>query len=125
MRRSRQRELILDILTGNTAHPTADAIYERARDTEPNISLGTVYRNLKVLAEENKVMTLETQDKKIHYDYNTAAHGHFMCEECGKIYDLFYDDGQAEVLAGKGYTVKDAKCVYYGVCENCNRKIKN
>ena len=125
MRHSRQRELILDIITGNTTHPTADAIYVAAREREPNISLGTVYRNLKVLAEDNKLVTLETQDKKIHYDYNVLPHGHFICDRCGKIYDMFYEDGQIGELNARGFSVSGAKCVYYGVCAECGKREKN
>lgn len=125
MRKSRQRELIISIITGNTAHPTADAIYLKAREQDPSISLGTVYRNLKNLSQDKKVITLETEDKSLHYDYNTAPHAHFICEKCGRILDVFDEDREAnELLAAKGYTVKSAKRIYYGECDECSRKIK-
>ncbi len=121
---SRQREIVLGALVGNKTHPTADAVYELARKAEPNISLGTVYRNLKVLADEGKIITLETQDKKIHYDADTSPHEHFLCDECGKIYDFFrITDGRYE-LENEGYSVRSAKTVYYGVCKECKNKLK-
>ena len=68
MRYSRQRELITQIIKGRCDHPTADMIYNSARAIEPNISLGTVYRNLKQLADDRAILTLETEDKRLHYD---------------------------------------------------------
>ncbi len=122
MRYSRQREIVLGVLDGNKTHPTADAVYERARDVEPNISLGTVYRNLKLLADEGRIITLETRDKKIHYDADVSPHEHFLCDKCGKIYDLFrVSDNRAE-LEKEGFMVTDAKTVYYGVCPECLKK---
>ncbi len=121
---SRQREIVLGTLVGNRTHPTADAVYELARKVEPNISLGTVYRNLKLLADEGKIITLETQDKKIHYDADTSPHEHFLCDECGKIYDFFrVTDGRSEIEK-EGFVVCSAKTVYYGVCKDCQNKLK-
>ena len=74
MRYSRQREIIYDIIKGRCDHPTADMIYNSAREIEPNISLGTVYRNLKLLADEGDIITLETEDKRLHYDGDTSRH---------------------------------------------------
>ena len=125
MRKSRQRELIIDIITGNTSHPTAEAVYQKARETDPTISLGTVYRNLRLLAEEKKILTLETEDKSLHYDYNTAPHAHFICEKCGRILDIFDEDGDTgRLLKEKGFTVKSAKRIYYGECGDCAKKKK-
>ena len=79
MRYSRQRELIIGIIKGRKDHPTADMIYNTARELEPNISLGTVYRNLKLLADEGVIITLETEDKRLHYDGDISRHSHFIC----------------------------------------------
>lgn len=123
-RYSKQREIVLSTLVGNKSHPTADDVYKLAREAEPNISLGTVYRNLKVLAEEGRIITLETRDKKIHYDADTSPHEHFLCDECGKIYDFFrITDGRAEIEK-EGFLVKDVKTVYYGICKDCKNKLK-
>lgn len=122
MRYSRQRELIEKIIKNRTDHPTADMIYESARELEPNISLGTVYRNLKSLVDDGVIITLETSDKKIHYDGDLSMHSHFICEECGKIIDLFEPVPHSEVIKKLGLTLYGTKCFYYGKCKECSIK---
>ena len=119
MRYSRQRELITDIIKGRCDHPTADMIYNSAREIEPNISLGTVYRNLKLLADEGVIITLETEDKKIHYDGDLSRHSHFICYRCGKIVDLFKPSKLPDEVDELGLEVTGEKCIYYGKCNDC------
>lgn len=119
MKYSHQRVLVKQILKNRCDHPTADMVYQTAREKEPLISLATVYRNLKLLSETGEIDTLETVDKKIHYDGNTDKHGHFICERCGAIYDIWSKPQPPAELIGQGFTVKDCKCVYYGLCKNC------
>lgn len=123
MRYSRQREIIKDILKGRCDHPTADMLYASAREIVPDISLGTVYRNLKLLSDEGSILTLETEDKKLHYDGDTSKHSHFICKSCGKVIDLFFPVETPAELKSAGLTVTDEKCVYYGFCKDC-REIK-
>ena len=120
MRYSKQRELITEIIKGRKDHPTADMIYASARELEPNISLGTVYRNLKLLADEGVIITLETEDKRLHYDGDISRHSHFICSECGKIVDLFKPAETPKELYKLGLTVTGEKCIYYGYCPNCS-----
>ena len=119
MRYSRQRELIIEIIKGRKDHPTADIIYYSARQLEPNISLGTVYRNLKQLADDGVILTLETEDKRLHYDGDTSRHSHFVCNGCGKIIDLFKPASVPNEIEEAGLRVTGEKCVYYGLCGNC------
>ena len=88
LRRSKQRDLICAVLKSTCSHPTAEWIYERAREKDPTISLGTVYRNLKILCDMGQAIALETADKRVHYDGCVNNHRHFICNKCGKIYDL-------------------------------------
>lgn len=120
MRYSRQRELITEIIKGRKDHPTADMIYQSAREIEPNISLGTVYRNLKLLSDEKEIITLETEDKRLHYDGDTSRHSHFICSKCGRIIDLFKPAATPMEIKEAGLTVTGEKCVYYGLCDICN-----
>ncbi len=122
MRNTRQRALVESIIKNRYDHPTADDIYLTAREIEPNISLGTVYRNLKQLADDNKIITLETTDKRVHYDGDTSNHSHFICSECGRIIDLFFEFSPPEFLEKQGHTVTDEKRLYYGVCKYCKVK---
>lgn len=120
MRFSHQRALVEKIMKSRYDHPTADMVYESARKLEPNISLGTVYRNLKTLSEEGVIDTLETVDKKIHYDGNKIEHIHFICSDCGQIFDVYSKPEYPKEL--KGYMVTESKCVYYGKCADCMNK---
>lgn len=124
MRYSHQRELIERVIKGRKDHPTADMIYSTVRELEPTISLGTVYRNLKLLADENKIITLETTDKRIHYDGDTSNHSHFICSDCGKIIDLFFEFTPPAFLENAGHRVESEKRLYYGTCKDC-ASIKN
>ena len=119
MRNSKQRDLVMSIIKGRCDHPTADMIYASAREQNPTISLGTVYRNLKLLADEGKILTLETQDKRLHYDGDTSRHSHFICNKCGAIIDLFKPAPIPEELNELGVKVSDEKCIYYGNCLEC------
>ncbi len=121
MRYSRQRELVTEIIKGRKDHPTADMIYNSAREIEPNISLGTVYRNLKLLSDDGVIITLETQDKRVHYDGDISRHSHFICNECGKIIDLFKPADTPKELDESGLTVTGEKCIYYGYCADCKK----
>lgn len=119
MRYSRQRELVLNLVKASFSHPTAEEVYEQAKAVEPSISLGTVYRNLKCLAENGDLVTLETMDKKLHYDGHVDSHRHFICKKCGKIVDLYVKSEIPEELSDASFVVEDEKCIYYGVCSDC------
>lgn len=121
MRYSRQRELITEIIKGRKDHPTADMIYASARELDSTISLGTVYRNLKILADEKEIITLETEDKRLHYDGDTSRHSHFICSDCGKIIDFFEQIEPPKEITESGLTIISEKCVYYGKCNSCNK----
>ena len=121
MRFSKQRNLIINIIKARRDHPTADMIYLSCREIDPNISLGTVYRNLGQLAESGEIITLETKDKRLHYDGDVSRHSHFICEDCGKIVDLFKPAETPNELVELGLTVTGEKCIYYGRCAGCNK----
>ena len=121
MRYSRQREMIINILKGRKDHPSANAVYASAIQIDPKISLGTVYRNLKQLSESGQIETVKTDEKIIHYDGDTSLHSHFVCKKCGRILDVFFPFVPDNRLTEKGFVVSDEKCVYYGICPDCNK----
>ena len=84
---SRQRESIKACLMNRHDHPTADALYASIREEYPNISLGTVYRNLNLLVETGEIQRLTCGDGADHFDGNPRPHYHFMCRECKQVYD--------------------------------------
>lgn len=123
-RNTQQRKLIYDILSRTDSHPTADWIYERVKRYIPNISLGTVYRNLKVL--KDKGLILEISDgKQSRYDARVDDHYHFRCDACGNVYDIEHDtieiNPKVDQLRNYGFKVSRFNVEFYGICKNCAR----
>lgn len=85
---SRQRECILHNLQSRRDHPTADMVYESVRQEHPNISLGTVYRNLAFLVENGQVLKISTGMGPDHFDGFVEPHVHFLCKHCGRVVDM-------------------------------------
>ena len=88
-RETRQRRKVYDTIKQTTSHPTADWIFERVRADVPKISLGTVYRNLSVLKDEGIIREIYGTDRRAHYDADLSPHAHFICSDCGQIWDVF------------------------------------
>lgn len=123
-KRSIQRELIKENLISRDDHPTADMIYSSIRQKLPNISLGTVYRNLRLLVEQGDAISLKLGDGREHFDGNIKPHYHFICSKCGDIDDLFMDELPICSEAAK-YCKGDIKghiTYFYGLCKNCKPK---
>lgn len=121
MNYSKQREAMLKILRGTKTHPTANEIYLEMRKTDPKISLGTVYRNLALLTETGTIMRIDTNHDSVHYDGCTDTHYHFICEECGKVFDLKIGDInlESEVETELNCDVSGHMLIFYGKCSRC------
>ncbi len=119
MRHSRQRDIILETVRSLKTHPTADTIYELVRQKEPNISLGTVYRNLALLESMGEIDVLYTSDSKIHYDGDLSEHTHFICNGCKSIIDVFASVAVPDELSSMGVDIEKEKVIYYGKCADC------
>jgi len=120
MRFSHQREIILEILKEARDHPTADIVLNRARKKIPNISFGTVYRNLNQL-EESNLITSYNFDGAHHYDGNLSPHHHFYCNKCSTIIDLPIDDPiiSHDLIQKFDLSVEGIELSVYGHCSNC------
>ncbi len=123
MRNSKQRDAVLEVLKNCCDHPTADVIYDRVREEIPNISLGTVYRNLAKLCSEGYIIAIPTGEDKIHYDGNFEEHIHFYCKKCGTLTDFNFGNEIADKLSQMGCEIHSAKIVYDGICKNCRDNI--
>lgn len=124
MRMTDQRILILKILRSTKSHPTADWIYQEARKEMPNISLGTVYRNLRILAEAGEIIEMEYGSRYSRYDGNTDNHYHFKCRKCEKTYDVDVDlEKNLDKLVedSLGAVIEEHRLEFYGVCKDCNK----
>lgn len=119
---SRQREIIMTVLKGTKSHPTADWIYQEVRKSLPRISLGTVYRNLKLLKERGEILELQYGDGQRRFDGNPENHYHFSCQSCGRVYDVdepLKSDMEVDLTDKLGFIVTHHRVEFYGLCKDC------
>jgi len=122
---TKQREAILRALKNNRSHPTADQIYDVVRKRIPNISKGTVYRNLQVLREEGFISELSLNGTVSRYEEKQDRHYHFRCEKCGRVFDLDEPvdiEIDRRVSARTGLKVSSHYTEFWGVCKECQQK---
>lgn len=118
---SKQREAILQVLKDSKAHPTANQVYEEVRKIIPNISLGTVYRNLSELGGSGDILCLHVADGPERYDGDISPHLHLHCRSCGRVDDVpIREDIISAMAQDKGFKPDKSLYIVYGVCENCN-----
>ena len=124
-RMTRQRKKILEVIknTDKNRHPKANWIYKQVKQNIPNISLGTVYRNLNYLVKEDKIKELNFDDSSTRYDSLTKLHYHFRCTECNKLSNINID---IENLKSINKIKKESKfdigyhrLEFYGICSDC------
>ncbi len=126
-KRSRQREAILEIVQGTKSHPTADWVYAEVRKLIPNISLGTVYRNLSMLSKMGTIQKLNIGTSVEHFDGNPMPHYHVCCSICGRIDDIEeaapidINKWAAERFNGEIY---EHYTMFVGKCSQC-KNVKN
>lgn len=122
---SRQRESIKEYLFNTTEHPTADTIYMNIRETYPNISLGTVYRNLNLLLTQGEIIKIDCGDGCDHFDGNVKPHNHFYCKECHRVFDLEMPPiDHITELANTDFEgdVEGHVTYFFGTCKDCKKK---
>lgn len=121
---SRQRQAILEYLCSTKEHPTADTVYTYVRERCPNISLGTVYRNLNLLTQEGEILRLTCGDGSDHFDGNPAPHYHFLCTECGAVWDLDMEPlTHINIIAAAGFSgmIEGHTLLFHGKCPHCTK----
>jgi len=119
---SRQRESIVNFLATRKDHPTADMIYNHLRAEQPNLSLGTVYRNLALLTELGEIQKLSYGIGPDHFDGNALPHYHFVCTKCGAVSDIencvLPDIASIASKNFDGY-ITGYSLHFYGRCPHC------
>ncbi len=125
LKRSKQRECIKEFLAHRKDHPTADTIYLGIREQFPNISLGTVYRNLALLSDLGEIQKICTGGGADRFDGNTSHHHHFICTKCHRVMDLemenidsIMDTAQASCPG----EIQNYIAHFYGICDECIQK---
>ncbi|CEN21973.1 ferric-uptake regulator [[Clostridium] sordellii] len=125
MKFSKQRELILNAVRDTTVHPTADYIYDYLKKDNPNLSLGTVYRNLSQLVNHGFIQKVSIPGFPDRFDGNISEHNHMICEICGNIQDI-----QCDTLRNIPRVISDeldleitsCNVILQGICKNCKNK---
>ena len=121
-RNTRQREVILEELRRSSAHPTATQVYDLVRRRLPKISLGTVYRNLDLLARMGMIQRMETTGAETRFDGDLRPHDHVRCTACGRIDDLagpaveVPPEGRRDFA---GYQILGHRLEFVGLCPKC------
>lgn len=123
LRNTKQRQVVLKAVMGHKDHPTADQLYLDVRSANPKISRGTVYRNLKILAEGSEITYLKTAGAE-RFDWRLEPHDHIMCTNCGALCDspLPYKDELDKLIEEyTGFKIDLHRTVFEGLCPDCMR----
>ncbi len=125
MNYSKQREIILDTLSKNAIHPTAEALLEFLKRDDSNVGMTTLYRNLNQLADAGLIKKIDGLEPSAHFDHNTFEHYHFICEKCKKVYDIpssVAPDLVKNTTEVTGFDITSHDIVFHGICSECKRK---
>ena len=122
-KRFRKRDAILSCLRSTDTHPSADWIYENVKREIPNISLGTVYRNLSLFKEQGTIVSIGTVRGVERFDGNTAPHVHYICSGCGSVLDLagmaVPEELNCAAARCSGGRVDSCQLTFTGICGQC------
>lgn len=122
-RTSKKRRAIYDALCSTTAHPSAEQLYAQLKPQIPDLSLGTVYRNLNLLISDGSIISVGKVNGEERYDARTENHSHFICEKCGYVIDVLLPvpvvPDYADIEKHIGGKVSSHSLYFTGICEKC------
>jgi len=124
-KRSVRRERILELLRGTKEHPTAEWVYEKLKKEYTDVSLGTVYRNLRILVEDGLAQSLQGGKSLDHFDADTSPHHHITCLQCGRVTDApvtVNEEVFKMIEQITGYQVLLPQISVSGICPDCQRQ---
>ena len=120
---SKKRDAILECIRSTRCHPTADWVYQQLKPEIPDLSLGTVYRNLAMFRSEGIIQSLGTVNGMERYDGNIEPHTHFICTKCGRVTDLHTvelpESIVQEASEAAGGAVNTYQLLFNGTCRDC------
>ena len=125
MRITNQRQVILEELRKVTSHPTANEVYDMVRKRLPRIGLGTVYRNLELLADCDIIKKLKVGGEQKRFDGNPAPHYHIRCSQCGRVDDVDVEpnhDLEQKAALSSGYEILGHHVEFTGRCTACQEQ---
>ena len=123
MRNTKQKDLIYNVVKNSNSHYTAEDIYDVCSKVQPNISLGTVYRNLNLMVLQRKIRRIKMPDNIDRYD-KVVKHSHAICNICGKVIDIF-DDVVKKTPVIEGFCINNYDLIFNGICNECKEEEEN
>lgn len=120
-----QRSLVLEAVNKLKCHATAEEVCAEIAKRYPNISRGTVYRNLNQLAESGKIRKIEVPSGAERFDHQCHDHYHVLCDKCGRVYDVdmaYIEDLQNFITDAHGFTFSGHDIMFRGICPECGEK---
>ena len=122
-RMTKQRQVILEELQKLRSHPTAADLYHLVRQHLPRISLGTVYRNLELLADSGAIRKVQIGGREARFDTTNTNHYHIQCMRCGRI-DDFPNSAEVQVDIPEadpgGWQIQECRVEFVGLCPDCH-----
>ena len=120
-RHSPKREAILECLRSTTCHPSAEWVYAQLKPRIPDLSLATVYRNLKALVDDGTLAVVQLPGENPRYEpVSRRHHHHFQCRRCQRVFDVHDCPGDLKRMAPQGFVVERHELTLYGRCADCN-----
>ena len=126
-RKSRQRERIFEIIEGSSEHPTAQRIYDILKKEIKSLSMGNLYRNIRILTEQGRIIRRDFGDGMEHFDAMTDVHYHFICEKCKSVTDFTMPVQESITKNAQKiseHTITGHSIQFYGICEKCKKRKK-
>lgn len=125
-RYSKKRAAILEAIQNTDCHPSAEWIYQNLKAEHPDLSLGTVYRNLIFFQERGEISSVGVVKGQERFDAITTPHCHFICSQCGSVSDLpeikLDTELDRTVCNTYGHAVSRHELVFYGCCQSCTQQ---
>lgn len=123
---SKKRQAILDYLRAVDVHPTVEMIYSNLKSDIPELSLGTVYRNLAVLEEDGLVIRVGNVNGQERFDAKLFPHVHFVCDKCRRVLDIEFSESAdallKEINGNSEYEATSYSLIFHGLCADCKNK---
>lgn len=120
---SKKRDAILAKIQSTTTHPSAEWVYRELKGDFPDLSLGTVYRNIALFKEEGQIISVGTVSGQERFDADTTPHAHLICIRCARVVDVDVQFGgnatYKEIGEKYGFSVRTHDLSFKGLCNQC------
>ena len=123
-RNTKQKEIILNVIKNDYTHPTIKEICQKVNEIDNSIGQATIYRMVKQLINEKKIIKISTDEN--HYDYVKEKHYHLLCNKCNKIIDIYDESIEKElkkIEKKNNIKIDTTSYLFEGLCNSCNNSI--